>query len=200
MDSTDPNDSIDLWVQLASAGDQTAQTELWDRFFPQLLRLARTRLQGRALRIGDEEDVVISVFQSFFRGAEENRFPDLRGRDNLWRLLSRMTQRKAIDWLRHTQRLKRLSLGESAIAHGDTPLSMADLPGNTRNPMLEVIAIEECRRLMEILSPELRLIVMLKFDGFTNQEISFQQKCSLATIERRLKLIREIWSDSEHHE
>ncbi len=200
MDSNNPNDSIDLWVQLASAGDQTAQSELWDRFFPQLLRLARTRLQGRAMRLGDEEDVVISVFQSFFRGAQENRFPELRGHDNLWRLLSRMTQRKAIDWLRHTQRQKRLSLGESAIAQGDIPLSMADLPDTTRNPMLELIAIEECRRLMEILTPELRLIAMFKFNGYTNQEIALQQQCSLATIERRLKLIREIWSESEHHE
>ena len=193
------NDSLAGWVELANAGDAAAQAELWERFFPQLLKLARARLQGRGLRIGDEEDVVASVFQSYFRGAQENRFPDLRGRDSLWRLLSRMTQRKAIDWLRHAERQKRRAFGQSAIGQAGAAMPLDDVPGNVRSPLLEVVAIDECRRLMELLTPELRAIAVLKFEGYTNREIAAQQTCSIATVERRLGLIREIWSDSEQN-
>ena len=63
------NDSLAGWVELANAGDAAAQAKLWDRFFPQLLEAGTGEATGRGLRIGDEEDVVASVFQSYFRGS-----------------------------------------------------------------------------------------------------------------------------------
>ncbi len=192
-------DSVVHWMALANTGDADAQREIWDRFFPQLLKLARHHLQGR-LRTGDEEDVVLSVFDSFFHACQENRFPDLRGQDDLWRLLSRMTHRKAIDWLRHAQRRKRFAVGESALASDIAGRPMSQQAGKTRNPWIEVIAIDECRRLLSLLKPDLQVIALRKLDGFTNQEIATQQACSVATIERRLKLIRDIWSQAEQDE
>ena len=78
-------------------------------------------------------------------------------------------------------------------------MPLDDGPGNVRSPLLEVVAIDECRRLMELLTPELRAIAVLKFEGYTNREIAAQQTCSIATVERRLGLIRQIWSDSEQN-
>lgn len=192
----DDHDSVAMWVELARAGDADAQRALWERFFPELVRLARLRLQGAPRRVADEEDVALSVFQSFFRGAQENRFPDLRGGDSLWRLLSRMTHRKAIDALRRSTRQKRRSVGESALAGADTTgrAGLDGLPAAAPTPLLELIVADECRRLLELLKPELRQIALLKLDGYSNQEIADRQACSLATVERRLKLIREIWS------
>ena len=184
-----------LWMDLVRAGNAEAQTELWEQFFPQLVALARKRLAGARMAEGDEEDVALSVLNSFFAGAAENRFPDLRGHDNLWRLLSWMTHRKAIDWLRHNTRQKRKSLGESALTQRDGTMGdgIAQVADPNPTPDLEVMLIDELRLLVQKLPESMQSVATLKMDGFSNSEIAEQLGYSLATIERRLKMIREIW-------
>lgn len=164
----DDKDSVTLWVERARAGNADAQRALWERFFPELVRLAGLRLRSVPRRVADEEDVVLSVFQSFFRAAQQNRFPDLRGRDDLWRLLSRMTYRKVIELLRYTARKKRMSVGESALPGGDDRdgSGLAQLPDTAPTPLLEVMVADECRRLLGMLTPELQHIALLKLDGY----------------------------------
>lgn len=187
--------SASLWMSMVRAGNPGAQDQLWEQFFPQLVALARQRLAGARMAEGDEEDVALSVLNSFFAGAAENRFPDLRGSDNLWRLLSWMTHRKVIDWLRHHGRQKRQSLGESALMHfdGSGQDGMAQVADPNPTPDLEVMLIDELRRLVNMLPETMQTVATLKMDGFSNFEIAEQLGCSLATIERRLKMIREIW-------
>ncbi len=195
-ENADPKlNSETIWMDLLRAGNAPAQEELWNRFFPQLVALARKRLSGARLTEVDEEDVALSVLNSFFAGASENRFPDLRGSDNLWRLLSWMTHRKAIDWLRHHGRQKRQSVGESALFHfyDGSQEGMAQVADPNPAPDLEVMLIEELRLLVQMLPEAMQKIATLKMDGFSNSEIADQLGCSLATIERRLKMIREIW-------
>lgn len=187
--------SATLWMELVRAGNADAQDQLWEQFFPQLVALARQRLAGARMAEGDEEDVALSVLNSFFAGASEHRFPDLRGSDNLWRLLSWMTHRKVIDWLRHHGRQKRQALGESALLHFDASgqEGMAQVADPNPPPDLEVMLIDEVRRLVQMLPEAMQIVATLKMDGFSNNEIAEQVGCSLATIERRLKMIREIW-------
>ncbi len=195
--------SIAQFVDLAGQGDSLAQQQIWDRYFPQLVRLAQLRIQQNYQRIGDAEDVALSALNSFFGLIQKNPLPDLRGSDDLWRLLSRMTQRKAVDWVRHQQRQKRRVLGESVLRHRDTEPAEADanqarpleqIASEILEPQLAVSLIEDCQRLMQLLPEELRPVVLLRLDGHTNAEIAAKQNCSLATIERRIKLARAIWS------
>ena len=81
------NGSVSHWIVQLKAGNQAAAQELWEDYFQRLVRLARRRLRGRSRRAADEEDVALSAFDSFCRGAEQGRFPRLTDRDNLWRLL-----------------------------------------------------------------------------------------------------------------
>jgi RNA polymerase sigma factor (sigma-70 family) len=197
------DDPISRWIELARTGDRAAQQGLWDRFFPELVRLARFRLQGQPQRLGDEEDVVLSVFESFFRASADQKkgFPALRGRDDLWRLLSRMTHRKVIDWLRHAQRQKRHVLGESALVappDGRWP-GLDAQPHAGPTPPLELIVAEEIRGRLDQLGPEMRRVAVAKLEGYTNQEIAGRHGCSVATVERRLKMIREIWNQPASH-
>jgi DNA-directed RNA polymerase specialized sigma24 family protein len=187
--------SASLWMDMVRAGNPGAQEKVWEQFFPQLVALARQRLAGARMAEGDEEDVALSVLNSFFAGAAENRFPDLRGSDNLWRLLSWMTHRKVIDWLGHHGRQKRQAVGESALQHfpGSTPNGMAQVADPNPSPDLEVILIDELRRLVRLLPDNMQTVATLKMDGFSNLEIAEHLGCSLATVERRLKMIREIW-------
>ena len=206
MKNTDS--SVNQFIIRAQAGDPDAQQEIWDKFFPQLLELARLRLHGGVKRVGDEEDVALSVLNSYFTGAQENKFPDVRGRDELWRLLSRMTQRKAIDWIRFYGRRKRQVMGESALmanaecetvpAGADAPRPLDGIASEQPTPVMELIVIEECQRLMELLPDELRSVVLRRLEGHSNLEIAHVNSCSLATVERRMKLVREIWSKAEN--
>ena len=44
---------------------------------------------------------------------------------------------------------------------------------------------------------ELQHIVVLKFSGHSNEQISKEIKRSIATVERKLKMIRTIWSQQD---
>ena len=89
--------SVSHWIQEIKGGNREAAQDLWERYYGQLVRLARGRFTGSSKRVTDEEDVVAEVFEKFFRFAESGRFPDLSDRDGLWRLLVRMTADKVID-------------------------------------------------------------------------------------------------------
>ncbi len=55
-------------------GDDPAAEALFARYFDRLTPLARSRLSARLARRTDPEDIVLSVYRSFFVGAREGRF------------------------------------------------------------------------------------------------------------------------------
>src|SRR5216683_2720571 len=115
--------SVTHWIGQLQAGNSAAAQPLWERYFQQLVHLARKKLQGSPRRAVDEEDVALSAFDSFCRAAENQRFPLLTDRDSLWRLLVVMTARKAVHEIRDERRLKRGGghvLDETALG-GDSP-------------------------------------------------------------------------------
>src|ERR1700722_9674826 len=101
------NDSVAQWISRLKAGDSAAAQPLFERYFAKMVQLARTRLKGNKTRQADEEDVALSAFDSFCRGAERDRFPQLTDRDGLWPLLVIITARKALDQAQRERRPKR---------------------------------------------------------------------------------------------
>jgi hypothetical protein len=67
--------SVTHWLGLLKAGDHAAAQPLWERYFGRLVGLARARLRGARGHAADEEDVALSAFASFCKGAEQGRFP-----------------------------------------------------------------------------------------------------------------------------
>src|SRR5260370_27999503 len=100
------NGSVTYWIGQLKAGDAAAAQPLFERYFAQLVRLARARLQGNPGRTEDEEDAALSAFDTFCRGAEQGKFPQLRDRNNLWRLLGVITARKGIDQVQRARTQK----------------------------------------------------------------------------------------------
>src|SRR4051794_31226371 len=68
-------------------GEQAAAKEIFQRFAWRLVALARTRLDSRIRLKVDPEDVMQSVFKSFFLRQSEGQF-DLENWDGLWSLLT----------------------------------------------------------------------------------------------------------------
>ena len=61
--------SISHMIGLLKSGDREAADQLWERYFRKLVDLARVHLRSVHRRAIDEEDVAVSVFDSFFRRA-----------------------------------------------------------------------------------------------------------------------------------
>ena len=189
--------SVTQWIEELKRGDSAAMQAIWDRFSPELLRVARNKFQGMRSRDADEDDVVLSVMNNLFVGAEQGRFPNLADRDGLWRLLLYITACKTLDVRRRENRQKRgggkthASLDDSS-GPGNFALDMAvsDLP----TPEFAVMVIEEYERLLGLLKDDrYRKLAVAKMEGHTNKEIAQQFGCSVRTVERELRSIRDRW-------
>jgi DNA-directed RNA polymerase specialized sigma24 family protein len=192
--------SITQWIGQLKAGERDAVEHLWTRYFNRLVGLARKKLEGTARRIADEEDVALSAFDSFCRGAEQGRFPQLQDRNNLWPLLVLITARKAADLIQHQLRQKRGGgkvLGESAIAgpgEDGRPEGLEQIIGQEPTPEFAAQLAEEHQRLLDLLGDaDLQKVARWKLEGYTNEEIADQLKCVPRTVERKLNAIRAIW-------
>src|SRR5262249_42474905 len=146
--------SVTRWLHELQAGEQAAAQELWNRYFRRLVGLARHKLQGAPRRAADEEDVALSAFDSFCRGVEQGRFPRLDDRDNLWRLLVVITERKACDLVQHEHRQKRGGgnvCGESGLADtldfSEEGAGIDQLASREPTPEMAAQVADECRRL-----------------------------------------------------
>lgn len=188
--------SVSEWIEDLRAGDSGAATRLWNRFYANLLRIARRRLHGASRRVADEEDLVATAFESFFQRLQNGQFPDLRGRAELWALLVTITDRKAVNCVRRHMSAKRgggrvhneSNFGASEEQDREALLVRVD---GGMPPPDRIVSLSE---LVERLDDDLRRIVDLKLDGFTNEEIAQCVDRSVATIERRLRLLRDEWT------
>jgi DNA-directed RNA polymerase specialized sigma24 family protein len=181
--------SVTRWIDLLQAGDPAAAQPLWERYFHLLVELARRKL-GDKPRIADQEDVALSAFDSFCRGLRHGRFPDLKDRDNLWKLLVVLTARKAIHLIRDEGRLKRGG-GQTT---GTAQELLEEVMSQEPSPAFAAEVAENCQRLLDLLcDAELRTIALSKMEGYTNEEIAGQRNCAPRTVERKLRLICSLW-------
>jgi DNA-directed RNA polymerase specialized sigma24 family protein len=191
--------SVSLWLGQLKAGEEEAVQPLWERYFQGLVRLARRKLNDLPRAAADEEDVALSAFDSFCRGVDEGRFPRLEDRDDLWQLLVLLTARKAINLRKHEGRQKRGGgkvRHASALADDDSGDALAEVLGREPTPQFAAQVADECRRLLEGLGDEaLRAVALAKMEGHSNAEIAGRLGCVETTVERRLKMIRRLWTE-----
>jgi len=184
--------SVSGWVSQLQAGDTSAAQRLWQRYFHRMVRLARARLRAAGIR-SEEEDVALSAFASFCRAAEQQRFPQLANRDDLWRLLVMLTARKVWHRRRLDQSQKR---GGGRARSQDFELELDEIVGREPTPEFAAEVAEELQsRLASLKKAGLVAIALHKLDGHTNDEIAEQLGCARSTVERRLRLIRMHWSE-----
>jgi RNA polymerase sigma factor (sigma-70 family) len=189
---------VTAWIDQLRAGDRAAAQHLWQSYFHRLVGLARKKLRRAPRGMADEEDVALSALDSFIRGANKGRFPQLADRDDLWHLLLVITERKAIDLVNHERREKRgggNARHEGSLA-SDSSVSAPFDHVASPEPTPEAAAriADNCRRLLEALEDgKLRAVALAKMEGCTNEEIAQRLKCSVPTVERKLQRIRKAW-------
>ena len=194
--------SVTKWLEQLKRGDSLAAHRLWGRYVEQLVRLARRQLGQAPRRVADEEDVALAGFASFCKAAEAGRFSNLDDRDDLWQVLIMLTERKAIDQIRREHAKIRGGgdvRGESALdaadSSGSGPLGLGGVVDTGPTPEFAAVVAERFEQLFAMLAdPELERVALDKMAGYTNREISQRLGASLRGVERRLQLIRRIWS------
>lgn len=193
MPATPGDGSITRTIELLRAGDPDAARRLWEAYSQRVVGLARARLRSAPRGAADEEDVALSAFDSFFRRAGRGEFPRLEGRGDLWQVLFVLTARKAANLAKHERRKSRGGGAVSVLSELEGPA--ADGPAAPGpDPELAAQAIEECSRLLGLLTDEsLRLVSRRKLEGCTNAEIAAELGCVESTVERKLQRIRGLW-------
>ncbi len=187
------SDSVSLWIEQLKNGDHAAAQKLWESYFARLVRLAEAHLRGAARAVADEEDVVLSAFDSFCRGAEHGRFPQLADRNDLWQLLVLITRRKASDLVEFNARQKRRSAGTLSLEALRADAAAFDPEGNEPSPDFAAQIAEEVQRLLYALGKDdLRKLALWKMEGYANAEIAARLGCVERTVERKLWVIRQI--------
>ena len=193
------DDEVTLWLDGLAAGDAEAARRIWQRYIQQMLTFARKRLSAANRRVADEEDLVVSAFHSLCQRAEKGQFPDLRDRDSLWKLLTKIIARKATAQIRRNLCRKRGGgkvSGESAflrMAASNAPAGIDDIAGAEPTPAFAAEMAEQCSRLLSSLPADCRRIALFKLDGYSNDQIAEKLNVAPRTIERKLASIRSIW-------
>lgn len=176
-------------------GNRDAAGQLWERFAPRLLGLARKTLAGSPQRVADEDDAVQDAFTSFCRRAMVGNFAGDLHRDDLWHLLATFTVRKALKQRRSSQAKKRGGgrvFGESAMLGEDGEgASLDEMFGQVPAQDFDLI----CEELLNQLDDEERSVALLRLMNHTNREIAGQLGFSVSKVERKLRLIRTIWTE-----
>lgn len=193
--------SVTAWIEQVKRGDPHAARRIWERYCRSLIALAHRKLAGATRRSSDEEDVVQQAFAAFFQAAQSGRLTLLGDRDDLWALLVKITENKAIDARRKSRSQRRgagkvrgHSVFEEQVDR-EVAVGFEAVADPEPTPEAAIAAVDEYRRLLTLLDDkQLQEIVRLRLAGHTQDEIARQLDCVRQTVIRKLELVRTIWS------
>jgi RNA polymerase sigma factor (sigma-70 family) len=181
-------ESIQLVARLQN-GDAEAADALFRRYVQRLIGLARKRMSHVLARRLDAEDIVQSVFRSFFVHARDGRFAVERSGD-LWRLLAAITVNKVHRQVDHHGAQKR-DVGREA--RGDWVRACAERFATDPGEQDAVAVVDELETFMSGCAERERTILELRLTGASVGEISEAIARSEWTVRRSLqKLQREL--------
>ena len=172
-------------VRRFQLGEQDAATALYRRYAERLEKLA-VRNTGNDLAVRfDSEDVVQSVFRTFFRRVQGGAY-NLPEGEELWRLLLVLALNKIRKLAAHHRAQKR---SVKTTTSPGTEL-LQQLPGNHEDGL----ALESLKTVIqEVLSDMTETqqqIVTLRIDGWQLSQIAKETRRSLRTVERVLQTFR----------
>jgi RNA polymerase sigma-70 factor (ECF subfamily) len=182
--------SFDDCIARLRAGDDAVAAQIFNRFANRLIALARSRLDNLLRQKVDPEDLLQSVFQSFFARNKEGQF-DIRDWDSLWALLTVITLRKCgrrIEYFHAACRDVRREVTAPPSAE-DSSVGW-EAVGQEPSPIEAIVLAETLEKMLGLLEGRNRDIVTLRLQGCTTPEISAQLDCTERTVQRVLDQVK----------
>ena len=173
------------WIERWQQGDPVAAEELFRRYATRLSHVAEQHLSRRVKTREDGEDVVQSVFRSFFRRCADGDFR-IDSADQLWRLLVSITLFKARSRVRHHTADKR-DVGSEAAEEEELRVAVSGEPG----PDEAIILVDLFEALLRDLPVQYGQVLELRLQGWPHNDIAEQLSVSRQTVYRVLTLLRQ---------
>jgi RNA polymerase sigma-70 factor, ECF subfamily len=161
--------------------------ELFERYSRRLIGLARQHLDARLQHKVDPEDVVQSVYKSFFLRYGNGGLA-AEGWEGLWGLLTLITLRKCADRARYHRADRRdMSREQTAPRDDEAAAPWQVVAGREPTPDQAAVLAETVELLLGRLDRDERAMIELSLQGFSTQEISAQT----GRAERSVRRVRE---------
>lgn len=174
------------WLARVIGSERGFERELVDRYTERLLTLAGRTLPDRIRRRVDPEDVVQSVYRSFFQRLKEGRF-SFDDSGDVWRLLAALTFQKATQAARFHQRQRRDVRRETQLhsgAGGNVPAQ--PLVQYEPGPEDLAILVAYLEQLLDRVPASYRDIIVHRLNGDSIDEIALKVKRSRRSVFRAM--------------
>lgn len=173
-------------------GDASAAQHMFSQFASRLVSLARSRMDQKLRQKVDAEDVVQSVYKSFFVRAADGQF-EFDNWDSLWAILSVITLRKCGHRVEHFRAACRdIRREQTPIA--DIDASIASFEAIARDPLpSEAAALTETlEQVMQQLDEREQQILTLRLQGYSTAEIAPLVQRTDRTVRLVLERVRKL--------
>jgi RNA polymerase sigma-70 factor, ECF subfamily len=171
------------------SGNEDAARQLFEKYMERLVALARRRISQRLASRVDAEDIVQSVFRTFFGRLRAGQF-EIEDQDDLCKLLMRITVHKTLRQVAFHKAAKRnpaLEKGQQD-ASDDRILEVLD---SEPTPEATVAFVDQLEHFLARLRPEERQVLEMRLQGHSNEEIAAKLKIKHdRTIRRIVERIR----------
>jgi RNA polymerase sigma factor (sigma-70 family) len=184
MDETDP---VANWIRRWCAGDQRGAELLFERYAARLTQVAEQHLSHKVAAREGGEDVVQSVFRTFFRRSAEGQF-QIDNSAQVWRLLVKITLQKVRTRGRYHAAKKRSVAAEvrpeddswvaGALDREPDPAAAAELV-DLMEAMLQGVPSLSCR------------VLELRLQGMVPADVARELNISRNTVYRALALFKQ---------
>jgi RNA polymerase sigma-70 factor (ECF subfamily) len=175
---------LDLW----RGGDEAAARQLFERYAERLVSLARRRLSQRLASRVDPEDVVQSVFRTFFQRAKEGQFT-FSDPDDVCKLLVRITLHKTLRQVEYHKAAKRDPSQETAQGE-DQQARLMEMLDREPTPEAANAFLDELEHFLSRLKPNERQVLELRMQGHGTEEIAARLRTYDRSIRRIMERIR----------
>jgi RNA polymerase sigma-70 factor (ECF subfamily) len=165
-------------------GNQDAATHLYQRYAERLRALAKGKVTATLATRLDPDDIVQSVFRSFFKAAQQGLY-DVPAGEELWKILMVIALNKIRnhrDYHLAAKRDARLTQSGAGVEH--------DLHGQTAANDSEAFLQLVIAEALESLPPVHRQMVQLRIEGYDVAQIADKTGRSKRTTERILQEAR----------
>lgn len=177
-------------------GDGDSCRLFWQQYGASLEAIAAQQLSGRLRRRVGADDIVQSVFRTFFRRISSGQF-DLPDSDSLWRLMCAITLTKARRAARHHHQKKRGLGVEHSLSAGEgmqlNPAQDWGVREFVDESQLDIDLADELQSLLRQLGEEECMVLELKMNNLDNEQVAAKLGCSERTVRRLVKNIQDRW-------
>jgi len=178
--STEPASDVTAWLQALGAANPQASSELFERLYGELRRMARNHL--RRENPGHTLSATGLAHEAWFRMAEQSR-THWRNRAHFLAVSSTMMRRILVNH----ELARRADKRDAELV----PVTLSGLEQIGVAPDRDVVAVHDALLALEAVDARAARVVELRyFGGLENEEIADALEVSLATVKRDWTLAR----------